>query len=471
MRRLLPALLALVVLAPATAAAAPAVSGEFPTAGTLSDVPKHLTLGSDGNIWVVLDNDKLARVTPGGAVTEFATSNLAGSVGITTGPDGNLWVTGTNQVVKVVPSNPTVGVPTTITQIGTPQAITTGPDGNLWTASDGNVIKIPPGDPSTKTPFPVVTGARGIARGNDGQLWVADFGGQRIASVTTAGAATYYPTAATGGPMQVAAGLGTQIGFTDPIVNPQEIGRIIPGGTAQRTVVSGGSGDPTGIVFGNDGAYWIARFGGNDLVRFTPAGLQTTLSGFSASAGPRQITKGPGDTLWVGLETAKKVARVTGVAAPPPAGAGGGTTTADTTRPSVSGLSMTDRTVVVGPSATPIVAAKTGTTIRYTLSEKATVKLRFERKLAGRRRGRKCVKPRRSLRRKRRCTRHKHAGTLTRSSKQGKNSVKFSGRIGRKALKRGRYRLVVTATDTAGNKSKAKRLSFRVVKPKRKRHR
>ena len=109
--------------------------------------------------------------------------------------------------------------------------------------------------------------------------------------------------------MQVAAGPGTQIGFTDPIVNPQEIGRITPGGTAQRTVVTGGSGDPTGIVFGNDGAYWIARFGGNDLVRFTPAGLQTTLTGFSASAGPRQITKGPGDTLWVGLETAKKVAR------------------------------------------------------------------------------------------------------------------------------------------------------------------
>jgi hypothetical protein len=49
--------------------------------------------------------------------------------------------------------------------------------------------------------------------------------------------------------------------------------------------------------------------------------------------------------------------------------------------------------------------------------------------------------------------------------------VKFSGRIGKKALKRGSYRLVVTAIDSAGNKSKAKRLSFRVVKPKRKRHR
>lgn len=328
MRRLLPALLALLALlalAPATAFADPAISAEFPTVGTLSGGPKHLTQGPDGNIWVVLDNAKLAKVTPDGAVTEYATSNLDNPVGITTGPDGNLWITGTNQVVKVSPNDPTVGLATTITQIGTPQAITTGPDNNLWTASDTFVIKIPPANPSGYTHFDAVLGgARGIARGNDGQLWVADFGGQRIASFTIAGAPTYYDTAPGGGPMQVVAGPGTQIGFTDPIVQPEEIGRITRGGTAQRSGVTGGSGDPTGIVFGNDAAYWIARFGGNDLVRFTPDGQQTTLTGFTASAGPRQITKGPGDTLWVGLETAKKVARVTGVAAPPPPGGGGG---------------------------------------------------------------------------------------------------------------------------------------------------
>jgi streptogramin lyase len=97
MRRLLPALLAALALAPATASAAPAVSGEFPTVGTLSGGPKHLTQGPDGNIWVVLDSAKLAKVTPDGAVTEYATSNLVNPIGITTGPDGNLWVTGTNR--------------------------------------------------------------------------------------------------------------------------------------------------------------------------------------------------------------------------------------------------------------------------------------------------------------------------------------------------------------------------------------
>ena len=103
------------------------------------------------------------------------------------------------------------------------------------------------------------------------------------------------------------------------------------------------------------------------------------------------------------------------------------------------------------------------------MSEAATVSLRIDRRLKGRRvkRGRKrvCVKPTRKNRKKRRCTRLKKAGTLIRRSVAGKNSVKFTGRIGRKALKRGSYQLTITATDAAGNKSKPKRLRFRIVRP------
>ena len=54
------------------------------------------------------------------------------------------------------------------------------------------------------------------------------------------------------------------------------------------------------------------RFGANDLLRLTTGGQQTKLTGFSAAAGPRYLTKGPGNTLWVGLETKQKVARITG---------------------------------------------------------------------------------------------------------------------------------------------------------------
>ena len=82
------------------------------------------------------------------------------------------------------------------------------------------------------------------------------------------------------------------------------------------------------------------------------------------------------------------------------------------------------------------------------------------------RRRRVCVKRTRRNRGSRRCTRYVRAGrTLTRTSKAGRNRVKFTGRIGRRALKPGRYRLTIVATDAAGNRSRARRLNFRIVKP------
>jgi streptogramin lyase len=468
------ALLLCAVLAPA-ASAAPAVTGEFPTgAGQLSAKPRHLTQGSDGNIWAVLEGGAgLAKVTPAGVVTEFANANLTGTLvteGITTGPDGNLWVTATNKVVKISPADPTGGTPTTINDIGAPQGITTGPDGNLWTGSGANLVRIPPGNPGGFHTFAgVLQDARNIATGGNGQIWVADrIGGgttARIASFTPAGVPTYYDTSSSGGPFGVAAGPGTQMAFGDPLGSPQAVGRIVPGGTPQTTPTPDTVGDPSGVVFGNDGAYWFARFGKDDLLRLTPTGQVTLPTGFSANSGPREITKGPGDTLWVSLESAQKIGRVSGVSAPAP----GGGATPDKTAPGVSGLGMSDRTVVVGKGATAKIAAKTGTTIRYTLSEAAKVTLRFDRKLKGRRvkKGKKrvCAKPTRKNRKKHACTRYKSSGTLTRTSKKGKNSVKFTGRIGKKALRRGGYRLTVLATDAAGNKSKPRTLSFKVVKP------
>jgi len=46
----------------------------------------------------------------------------------------------------------------------------------------------------------------------------------------------------------------------------------------------------------------------------------------------------------------------------------------------------------------------------------------------------------------------------------GADSVKFSGRIGRRALRPGRYRATITATDPSGNGSKPRSVSFRIVR-------
>jgi hypothetical protein len=53
---------------------------------------------------------------------------------------------------------------------------------------------------------------------------------------------------------------------------------------------------------------------------------------------------------------------------------------------------------------------------------------------------------------------------LTRSSRAGGNRVRFSGRVGRRTLRPGRYRATLTAVDQAGGRSKPSALTFRIVR-------
>jgi hypothetical protein len=119
----------------------------------------------------------------------------------------------------------------------------------------------------------------------------------------------------------------------------------------------------------------------------------------------------------------------------------------------------------VGPDATPVAAAKQGSKLRFSLSERSTASIRIERPRPGRRSKGRCVRPTRKLRNARRCKRWVKVGTLTRGNlPAGKVVVKFTGRIGRKALRRGRYRVVVRATDGAKNRSNIRRAGFRIVR-------
>ena len=90
--------------------------------------------------------------------------------------------------------------------------------------------------------------------------------------------------------------------------------------------------------------------------------------------------------------------------------------------------------------------APRGTAFRFRLSEAATVSIKIERALPGRKVGRKCRPESRRLRKRKRCTRYVRKATLTRRKrKAGANTVSFSGRIGRRPLRAGRYRVTVSA--------------------------
>jgi streptogramin lyase len=321
----LAALGALLITAP-SALAVPQVNGTFQVSGV--GVDNQITQGPDGNIWVTIDNDgannDVARInSQTGQVTKFNLDDVDSPAGITR-LGNNLWVTATNEVGRFAPGS-TDATEFAVAEIGSKRHITVGPDGNLWTVSDNGAIRMDPANPAlNKTQFNVLTQGRQIVAGTNNTLWATS--ATEVVHITTAGAqVTGSPytlgTAAQG----IAAGPGNQVAFGNPGNDPQRIGRITPPGSPQFTNM-GALDAGFGVAFANDGAYWITQANPNNLRRLTPQGQSTFLGGFPAAPtrGPRQITEGPNNTLWVTLvpndamQSDAAVARVTGVTPPSP---------------------------------------------------------------------------------------------------------------------------------------------------------
>jgi Domain of unknown function (DUF5122) beta-propeller len=120
----------------------------------------------------------------------------------------------------------------------------------------------------------------------------------------------------------------------------------------------------------------------------------------------------------------------------------------------LSSLRLTNRLFAVGRARTPRVghaqaAARRprGTAFRFQLSRSATVGIRIKR-LVTTRAGRRA----------------RAVALLKRTAQAGGNRVRFSGRVGRRALRPGRYRATLTAVDAAGKRSKPATVAFRVVR-------
>jgi PKD repeat protein len=131
--------------------------------------------------------------------------------------------------------------------------------------------------------------------------------------------------------------------------------------------------------------------------------------------------------------------------------------------PGVSRASMTHARFRVGSRPTAISArAPRGTSFRFTLKAPGNVTIAITRSVRGARHGKRCVSPKRA--RGKRCTRAVKAGTLTRKNRpNGSNTIPFSGRIGRRALKPGAYSATFRARNAKG-RSKPVTVKFKIVK-------
>ena len=258
----------------------PFTSGPFPFSG----VPNSVTLGSDGNIWLIdRAANKVGRLTSGGAYTTFAipTANAIAS-GITLGPDGNCWFAefgpNPNKIARVTPDG-------AITEFALPAgkslgSIAAGPDGNVWftesVSSNGPPLyslgRISTADQSMADfALPPNGRAQGLVSGADGNLWIGwvESSGTKydVLRVTPAGSATTFALPATGASNALGAtmllGPDLNIWFT----YQNNLARVKPDGTATLYPIPTANSNmlPAGLTIGLDSNIWFTEFSSGKL--------------------------------------------------------------------------------------------------------------------------------------------------------------------------------------------------------------
>lgn len=429
---------ALAGLIPAGAAAAPALDGTFTPTGK----PGHIARGPDGNVWFTLSsssaNKEFGRIAPDGTITEYDTPNNVAVSDLSSGPStaggahDRIWLTQEGSVVRWDPAAAT-GTAHTIATLAGPRDIHADADGNMWAVAVDRVIKIGP-DGTKLGDFLGLPGGRGITRGSDNRMYLADFGNQAVQAFSTANPNAPQTIALGVAPQEIEPGPAGQLAVSLP---NSDIARVTNEGGVQKTTDA--ATDPFGIAFGNDGAYWIALFTAQAVARLAPDGGYTKPITLPAGTGPRYIAAGANDTLWVTGETSNKIHRITGVSAPPPPDPDP-QPPADTTAPEQSLLKVSVRK----------------RQLSLTLSEPAALSVRYEVKRVGRRSGTKCKPLKKGQRTRKPCRYWKLVRVLSANGVAGVNRVSLGTK-----LATGASRAVVTATDAAGNVSVPATVGFK----------
>jgi streptogramin lyase len=389
MRSLVPKLLTLSIVAllacacAASASAAPAVTGNFPL-GSEIETNNKIVAGPDGNVWFTLPGKKIGDITPAGIVREFELAKIENTIGIASGPEGRMWVVSTGKVLSFLPSNPE-GTEQLFESalINAEPNIVLGPEGLFWVASNNKVAKFSPADfKGTIAEVPVkgelspkdidVAGSLIVISDNNANL-VTELG--RIVTFTSAG--TQRDIAIPGTSQGLSGAPDGQIAYSAAGAKPEQSGLITPPAPASAFELVG---DPFGVAYGSDQAFWIVQFAKGGLTRLSSTGATTFVGGIPIETA-RQVAAGPDNTLWVTVlknelkgQPTPAIARVSGLEPPV-------TTTTTTTNLPAGGTTTTPP--APKPPVPNTVFAKGTKKVFTSSSAKATVAFKFSSTVAG----------------------------------------------------------------------------------------
>ena len=318
-RALLAAAIMLIGVLSWTAVARATTVTEFSTGIPPLSGVHGIAAGPDGNLWFTEESfNRIGRITPGGAVTQFGgffqhpglppAGLPPGSFPyeIAAGADGRMWFTdrGTTAATQSIGRITTGGSVSAFLGGISPSSglggIALGPDGNLWfTEQVGRIGRITPQGVVTEFSKGLTAGAAPveIAAGPDGNLWFTEESSQasRIGRITPQGVVTEFSNGITPGsePAAIAAGPDGNVWFTEVA---GRIGRITPHGVV--TEFPDGGHSAGGIAAGPDGNVWFTLALDNQIGMITPRGVITKLNVPTPNSLPSDITAGPDGNLW-----------------------------------------------------------------------------------------------------------------------------------------------------------------------------
>jgi streptogramin lyase len=453
---------------------------EFPLTG--GSVPAGVTAGPDGNLWFTDQGTTpaIGRITPSGAVHEFSGAALnPGSQprAITTGADGNLWFTdqGTTPAIgRITPSGAVREFSAGLRVGSTPESITSVPGGDVWFTDQGStnaIGRVTPGGAITEFTSGLNPGAKpeGITAGADGALWFADAGvPAAIGRVFTTGAITELSGGLRPGsvPFGIAAGSDGNVWFTDRSNSSPAIGRITTP-PAAITVSASPTGATTAAILGLvDGhaqpSTFHVEYGvvGGSLNATNGQSLGTT-------SGPTRVTAG---LTHLRPSTAYQ-ARILGVNPTDTATGEFVTFTTPVAADRITRFRLRPKVLIAATRGGPVHGARVpGALITYTGTQPATTTFTVKRRALGRRAGRNCVKRNRRNAHRRTCTLYVKVGSFRHRDPPGRVRFRFTGRLHRRALHPGAYRLEAEP-HSAGGIGRTVRKTFGVKAAPRKHHR
>jgi virginiamycin B lyase len=340
---------------------------EAPIPGAASG-PLGITSGSDGNLWFTQStSSEIGRITPSGAISEFALPADSVPTGITAGPDGNVWFTEnySDVIGRITPTGTITPFPLYY-YVGDPEGITAGPDGKLWfTATFDGGSRIgsitTSGDFSAEYDIEDRYAAFDITTGSDGNLWFTQPDGNEIGTLnpTTGAQAEFslptagsYPTAITSGP-------DGNLWFTEQ--DSDQIGMINPTThVIHEFPLPTAASAPTGITDGPDGNLWFSERDGNQIGMINPT--THAIAEFpipTASSLPAGITAGADGNVWFAEYGGNQIGRVT-------VDSSGLTIAPGSSLPSITSPATIDATTQPGFAGRPIIdlnGADAGTSV------------------------------------------------------------------------------------------------------------